>query len=990
MLNSKMESRLNKSKQMRTVFILLAVVVVFMVIFGRGGFGTEAVIINEVMPSNQSTIADEDGEFPDWIELYNSGGMAVSLDGFWLSDDPAQPLKWQFPDITLQPGEYRVVFASGKDRFGAQGSQLHTNFRLSASGSAVLLSAPDGKVTDSVRIGALLSNISYGRRPGRAGSWLQFMDATPGAKNANQGFRSIEIGYMDDEFPVYFHEILSTNRSSIHDKDGDLPDWVEMYNSGEESIPLKGYWLSDDPTDPFKWRFPDVTIEPGEYLLIFASGKAKSAADKNDLHTSFGLNDTQDILTFTTPDGKIIETKPVRNMIEDVSLGLLPGDREEWRYFPEPTPKKANTTAAFQADELTGKEVKTSFNLKINEVMAMNSSTLKDENGDYSDWIELYNAGEVAVNLAGFGLTDAEESPFKWVFPDVTMDPGSYLVVYASGKDRAVAGRNLHTNFSLSSKGETLVLSAPKSGPVDSISTGLQSGEITVGRYPAGGKERFFFTNPTPGRENPSTRYTGMAMIPTASHLAGRYEGSLDVTLDNPQEGAVIRYTVNGKEPDADSKLYTGPIRISKTTTLRARSFQQGSLPSKTMTQTYLVNETTELAVLSIIMDPRDLFDPSVGIYVKGYGASSVFPYVGANYWKDWERPIHFQLIEPDGTLGFSTDAGIRIGGQYSRAMDQKVFNIFARNQYGFDRMEYPFFPDKELTTYKALTIRQSGQDAVLSRLRDAMQTSLLDETDLDYQAYRPIIVYINGEYWGLYNIRERLNEYYIAYNHDAVLDKIDMIQANRRVRSGSIDDYAALRDFIGGHDMRIAENYEYVKTQMDVQNYMDYWIAEIYFANTDSANIRFWRERDNPESRWRWIVYDTDWGFFNVNHNTLDHVTHPEGTGVGRNLSTVIMVNLLKNSEFRREFIERMAYHLNNTFTPDRVIARIDAMEKVIENEMPRQIERWGGSMDSWRRQVEKLRTFARNRNRILMGHIQAKFNLSNKEMEIFNDWSN
>jgi hypothetical protein len=990
MLNSNMERKLVKGKHTRTALILFGVIVLLMIIFGSGGFGSEALIINEVMTSNRSTIADEDGDFPDWIELYNSGAIPMNLEGFWLSDDPAQPLKWQFPEMTLAPGEYLVVFASGKDRFGASGSLLHTNFRLSANSAAVVLSAPDGKMTDSVKTGAMFSNISYGRRPGRAGSWVYYFEATPGARNADQGQRSIEIGQLNEEYPIYFNEFVAANRTSLYDLDGDLSDWVEMYHSGEEPLNLKGYWLSDDPANPFKWRFPDVTVDPGEHLIIYASGKAKSVANKRDLHTSFSLNDTTDILTFTTPDGKIIETMPIRNMIDDVSYGLLPGQREEWRYFPTPTPGRENTTQGFKADELTGKEVKTSYNIRINEVMAMNTKTLTDENNEYVDWIELYNAGDIPVNLAGFGLSDREESPFRWVFPAVTMQPKSHLVVYASGKDRAVSGRNLHTNFSLSSKGETLVLTSPESGMVDRLATGMQSPGLSVGRYPDGAGERFFFTAPTPGRPNPTTNLTGIALPPAISHLGGRFDGSIQVELKNPLEdrGAIVRYTLNGKEPDSSSQAYTGPISINRTTTLRARTFLSGSLPSKSVTQTYLINEKTELAVLSIIMDPRDLFDPAVGIHVKGYGASSEFPYKGANFWQKWERPMHFQLIEPDGTLGFSADAGIRIGGQYSRAMDQKIFNIFARNRYGSDVMEYPFFPDKGLTTYKALTIRQSGQDAVLSRLRDAMMTSLLSETNLDYQAYRPIVVYINGQYWGLYNIRERINEYYIAYNHDAVLDKIDMIQANTRVRAGSSADYVAMRTFIANNDMRVAKNYEYIKTQMDVQNYMDYWIAQIYFANTDSANIRFWRERDNPESKWRWIVYDTDWGFFNVNHNTLDHVTHPQGTGVGRNLSTVIMVNLLKNNEFRTEFIQRMAFHLNNTFTEERVIGRIDEMQTVIEHEMPRQIERWGGSMESWNRQVERLRNFARNRNRILMGHIQAKFNLSNKEMEIFDDW--
>ncbi len=990
MLDSQMSRKKKKGGHRRTIIGLVILVVFLIIVFGRGGFGGEAVLINEVMTSNRATVSDEDGDFPDWIELYNSGSSAVNLEGFWLSDDPAVAEKWAFPEVIMEPGDYLVVFASGKDRAPSEGG-LHTNFRLSRQGTDVLLTAPDERMIDNVRIGPMYSNISYGRRPNRLGDWVYFFEATPGERNSDQGQRSINIGQAE-EYPIYINEFITENLTSIYDTDGDLFEWVELFHSGEEPINLKGYWLSDDPENPFKWRFPDITVKPEEYLVVFASGKARSVPDKNNLHTSFGLNDRDDILVFTTPDAKIIEEVTIPSMIDDVSYGLVPGSREEWLYYPTPTPGRENTTQGFEPGELSGKELEASALLSINEVMAMNTNTVQDENGDYEDWIEIYNAGENAVDMAGFGLSDRPESPFRWVFPKVSIEPDDYLLVFASGKDRRDPAKNLHTNFRVSSKGETIVLTSPEAGRIDALHSGGQAPGLSVGRYPDGGAERFFFTNPTPGRANPSQRYNGYSQAPFVSHLGGRFDAPIEVSLINPDPAAqaVIRYTTNGKMPDENSTVYTGPIRVSETVVLRSRVFEKGKLPSPSVDQTYLINEPTKLAILSVIMDPKDLLDPAAGIYVKGYGASSEFPYRGANFWRDWEKPMHFQMFDENGTLGYSANAGIKIGGQYSRAMDQKIFNIFARNRYGSNMMEYPFFPGKDLTTFKALTVRQSGQDAVLSRLRDTMQTSLLEETDLDYQHYRPVVLFINGQYWGHYNLRERINKYYIAYNHDVDPEKVDMIQANRTVRAGSSQDYLAMRDYIANHDMRSSAHYEYVKTKMDVQNYMDYWIAQIYFANTDSANIRFWKERDNPNSRWRWIVYDTDWGFFNVNHNTLDHVTHPDGTGVGRNLSTVIMVNLLKNSEFRNEFIDRMAFHLNNTFTTERVIERINEMEKAIEDEMPRQTKRWpaGGDMNSWRRQVQRLRNFAENRNRILMGHIQGKFGLSDREMEMFDDW--
>jgi hypothetical protein len=390
---------------------------------------------------------------------------------------------------------------------------------------------------------------------------------------------------------------------------------------------------------------------------------------------------------------------------------------------------------------------------------------------------------------------------------------------------------------------------------------------------------------------------------------------------------------------------------------------------------------------VSILMDPKDLWDPRDGMYVMGYNAQSEFPHVGANFWKDMEKAIHMQVFEPRGKLGISLDGGIQIGGQYSRAMPQKTFNVFARKRYGSDVMEYPFFPGKTLSTQKAITLRTSGQDAAMSKIRDAMMTRLIADTGLDYQAYRPCVVFLNGEYWGLYNIRERINKFFIAYNHGVDPEKVDLLQGNTMVREGNADHYVAMRSFVASNDMSRMDNYEHVKTLMDVENFMDYWIAEIYFANTDSANIRFWRERTEG-ARWRWIVYDTDWGFFDVDHNSLAYVTNPEGTGIGKHLSTVLLVNLLKNDEFREEFIRRLAYHLNVTFAPERVVGIIDEMAAAIEPEMPAHRQRWGGTMSGWRNHIQRLRTFAEKRPAIVTGHIQRKFNLTHQEMEMFDAW--
>ncbi|MGI6113614.1 MAG: CotH kinase family protein, partial [Mahellales bacterium] len=358
--------------------------------------------------------------------------------------------------------------------------------------------------------------------------------------------------------------------------------------------------------------------------------------------------------------------------------------------------------------------------------------------------------------------------------------------------------------------------------------------------------------------------------------------------------------------------------------------------------------------------------------------------HVGANFWKDMEKKMHIEFFDEEGKPGLEMDAGLKVFGAYGRAMEKKSLAVHARNIYGSDSIKYPFFHDKDILEFKSIVLRTSGQDATMSKIRDGFMTTLARRMGLDAQAHRPAVLYINGEYWGLYNIREKISEHFIAGNHGVPIEHIDLLEANGRVKFGQREDYDELIKFVKNNDMRLAKNYEYVKTQVDIQNFIDYEIAIMYFGNTDSGNIRFWRDR-RPEGRWRWIVYDQDWAFFNVNHNTVWYLTNPEGHGIGLNFSNALMYNLLKNQEFKDEFVARFAYHLKNTFKTEDVIALIDQFAARIDSEVPADCERWGGTYEGWKKYVQRLRDFAIKRPAILKGYIQQELGLSNQEMKAF-----
>ncbi len=946
--------------------------------------GSEPLIINEVMASNSVTIADEDGDYPDWVEIYNPGNTAVNLEGYGLSDDRNNPLKWEFPEVTIQPKGYLLVFASDKDRRDPDGPYLHTNFKVSASQELIFLSARDGQFIDSIEVRDMDTDVSYGRLPSDSNVCQYFSRPTPAMENAQSGDEAPPAQGGTVENPqVVINEYMVSNNVTMVDEDGDFSDWIEIYNRGSTAISLEGYGLSDEEGTVFKWRFPDITLEPGQYLVVFASGK-----DKRDptarLHTNFSLNANGETLVLCNKEGGILDRLDTKAVPSDISVGRGGDDTDPWLFFTSPTPGEENYTKGFSSLP-GGISYNERNNIIISEVCALNRSTLQDEDGEYPDWIELYNPKDTPVNLEGYGLSEDNQDLFKWRFPDVEIGPRSYLVVFASDKDRKdVQGEgHLHTNFHVGASGDLIYLTRADGIVSDSFATGKLAANITSGRQ-GDTLQRFFFKQPTPSSANNAKAYTAYALGPEFSQRGGFYNKPFSLSLQAENPGWDIRYTLDGSEPDEQSTLYTGPINIDKTTVVRAKAFGDGVLPSDTQTHTFFMNVHHELPVISICTDPDNLWDYYEGIFAMGPGAAAEFPHVGANFWKDMEKEIHMEFFDEEGKLGLEMDAGLKVFGAYGRAMEKKSLAVHARNIYGTNSIKCPFFHDKDILEFKSIVLRTSGQDANMSKIRDGFMTTLARRMGLDAQAHRPAVLYINGEYWGLYNIREKISEHFIAGNHGVPIEHIDLLEANGRVKFGQREDYDELIKFVKNNDMRLAKNYEYVKTQVDIQNFIDYEIAIMYFGNTDSGNIRFWRDR-RPEGRWRWIVYDQDWAFFNVNHNTVWYLTNPEGHGIGLNFSNALMYNLLKNQEFKDEFVARFAYHLKNTFKTEDVIALIDQFAARIDSEVPADCERWGGTYEGWKKYVQRLRDFAIKRPAILKGYIQQELGLSNQEMKAF-----
>lgn len=679
----------------------------------------------------------------------------------------------------------------------------------------------------------------------------------------------------------------------------------------------------------------------------------------------------------------------------------------------------------------------------INEVMTSNSATLADEDGEYADWIELLNTGPSAVSLENWALSDDPRTPARWRFPAEVLPAGGRLLVWASGKNRRVVGSPLHASFRLSAEGEWLGLVRANLSEADGLVLPALPSDLSFGRWPDGGAAWRYFEDPSPGAPNRAPAYESLLAPPGFSREAGLHPAPFSLEIASSDPGVEIRYTLDGSVPGPHSPVYSGPLslvdrspqmevfarintgvqwanppnRIAKGTVVRARAFRSGARPSAVTTGTYWIGpsfaQRYRMAMVSIAVDHDAFFGPTQGIYVNGSAPT------GQENWRqrgrDWEREIHLEMFEEDGARVLSQGAGARIHGGATRQFAQKSLRLYARSEYGASRFDYPVFPHQPYPFYKRLMLRNGGNDTVWSLMRDFFLQTLVGHMGFDTLAYRPAVVFINGEYWGFHAIRERYDRHYLERVHGAPEGSVDLLYWRDSPRLGDNRHYRQMIAFMENNDLALSSNYETVGRMMDIQNFMAYHIAQIYINNIDwpANNNQFWRYRatDLPgpdvqgplDGRWRWLMYDVDFGFgifwnsdpnhlHNENHNTLAFATAPNSPE-NRNapFSTFILRQLLRNESFRHAFINRFADEINTTFRTNRVLALFEPMWDVVWPGYPtnktnppaasgfEHMNRWPAMVLGWGPQNSyiRIRRYAQDRPAIVRRHIEQHFSL-------------
>lgn len=625
----------------------------------------------------------------------------------------------------------------------------------------------------------------------------------------------------------------------------------------------------------------------------------------------------------------------------------------------------------------------------INEYSCSNLVGFADTYGEYGDWIELYNTSGMVADITNYYLSDKPGNPQKWQFTGtVTIPAHGFLKIWASGRN--VSGFGIyHTSFKLTQTkdpAESIVFSDANGNILDQVSLVKTQKEHSCGRNPDGGITWGIYTQPTPGSANNTVFYSSYAASPVMSLAAGRYQGTQMVSITTTEPNSVIRYTLDGKEPSALSPVYQNPITISLTKVLKARTFSSDAsiLPSLIDFNTYFINESSTVPIFSI--SAQDLVE-----LLNGNG--NLQPWGSVEFFdKDFNRI----------TTGYGE---FDRHGQDSWVHPQRSLDVLVRDESGYNyAMLHPFFADTERDEFQKFILRACGDDnypgidsSALIR-DDFVQTlSVKSGMSLDERKSARCIVFANGQYWGVYSIREKPDDHdFTKYYYDQ--DKYDllylMLWGNTWAEYGgqaAFDDWQTLYNYIMTNNMAVQANYDHVAAEYDVTSLTNYMLLNSYVVCSDwlNWNVAWWKglNPDGGHKKWGYMLWDEDATFGHyVNYTGIpaqnpyvspcfqEHITgtsDPEG-------HVKVLNRLLANPGFKQYYIARYADLLNTVFKPSFMLYTLDSMANIIQPEMQRHCTRWAGNYTQWQNNVQKIRNFINTRYSVVTTGLNSCYNLS------------
>ncbi|MFO8000087.1 MAG: CotH kinase family protein [Marinilabilia sp.] len=889
-------------------------ILMFFIPFGIDCYAQETqsdVIINEIMASNSDTFSDAEGDYPDWVELYNRGNEPVNLEGWGLSDDEDELFRWIFPDVTIEPGEYLIVWASNKDR------RPDWDERSEGIVREVYEGIPGERVDD------LLSYPGYPGDPDfREVVTTQFEAPVNVDDNYGQRMHGLLLAPQTGD---YIFRISGDDNSRLFLSNDETPHNAELI----AEVPL---WTESREWDKYdEQQSEEITLTEGEFYYISAlmkegyggdnlavewelpDGSKESPLDAShiftvneELHTNFAISSGGEPVILTDDHEEIRHYVEPVEIPADVSYGLE-NDDGPLVYFENPTPGELNQTTGY--------------------------SEIITETPEFSETGGFY------------------ESSFELAL--TTDDPDAEIYYTLDG-------------------------SLPDVDHLDGTSYEY------VNSYPGGNKHY---------RESKSYKYDEPITIEQ------RDEESYELAEIN------TRFSESTQLPEDN---------IFKGTVVRARIVKEDAISSEAETHTFFVSpdgkSRYQLPVVSIVTDEGHLFDYEKGIYVPGKVADEWHASHPDEDWNDgrpanynqrgnnWEKPAHFEYFDEDLEPALRQDIGVRIHGGWTRAYPMKSLRLYARKSYDEDNFfDYPFFgdlpsrgnPDRAVTEFRRLVLRNSGNDNFDTMYRDALMQHLVRHLPFAVQASQPVVHFIDGEFWGIINIRERFDEDYIAAHYDMDPDQVAILEPFGNVDEGNAEDrdrFLEVVDYAEQNNTDVDQHFEWLTRRVDTESLAQYYAAQIYFYNTDwpQNNMTFWRKRtddlylDAPrghDGKWRWMLYDTDFGmnlYGDNEHakNGIERVLNEDAS----DLSSRLFRQLLENQTFHDRFINIVADQLNSCFRADHIQNTINAFNETLEPHREEHRNRWRSGTG----RGEAMKTFANHRPRYVINHMDDAFDLN------------
>ena len=866
---------------------------------------------------------------------------------------------------------------------------------------------PNAFEMDSVTYRIMSSDSSYALM--EDGSFQEVTYFSPGYPNTEEGHLAYRTDTMVVEGSLIINEIMASAKSGLSDEDGEFVDWVELYNTTGSTLSLDNYALSDDEAKPLKWRFPQgAVVAPHSYYLVFCSKKDRRDDASSIPHTNFGISAEHDTVVLSDSNGHLVDRVTMDNLPADCTYAR--DNDGSFSIHQLATPGRDNEDIA-GADMDMRQRNRTG--VIITEVMASNDSTVVYQDGPYVDWVELYNSGTETVDLSGYGLSDNIKRPRKWQFPSgTTIAPGEYKIVLCDGSDTVYNASSIqHTNYRIfRAGGETMCLSDPYGAVLDKVVLPEIPTNVSYGRT-LGMSGFFYYDVPTPGAQNGQNGFRGYAPMPEFSVEPGLHYEPVSLQLSVP-DGYTIYYTTDGSIPTIHSTLYTGEsIEMIFTSVIRARAFSDNIAyrASDIATGSYFINAYHTLPIVSVVTDPDELWNEKTGMLVTGSNVvkePGVLPFKNTIYrqYGKIARPVHVEYYLLDGTTMLSQDAQFSLMGDFSLDMPQKSMKFRAKSLYGAKYFDAKLFEDREYTQYKSFVLRNSGNDCMWTRLLDGFQSRLLDAygATVIHQAWNPVVVYINGIYWGHMNMRERVDRFFVAQHEGMDMNdasQITILEASGTLKYGTAQARREYKNMIArikeSNPARNADDLQYILDNVDVDNYFEYIALEMFLGNSDIGNIRFYKTNEEG-SKWKWILYDVDYGLYNSGFNSPKSYTKAKGMGE-KNIDNTILLKLLSVPEYKDRFLTKFG-DIFKTFTTDYMMAVLDPLVEQITPEMQLHWARWGelndqyvitevpttsdGAYRYWEKRVARLRNTLKKRPNLLWGFTKAAFSLSDEEM--------